>query len=217
MKPTLAVLLKAPHPGRVKTRLAATVGEAEATAIYRRLVERQVRALPSSWNATIHFDPPGAGEEMRAWLSPLRSGLAYLPQSAGDLGARLNAAFVTHFSAGTRAVIALGGDCPGLDQTLLESAREKLLSADVVLGPAADGGYYLIGMNAPCAALFEGIPWSTPSTLARTREAVRRQGLRCVELPVLEDIDDAPSWERAGRYLLPQGRLPEEHPANSFP
>lgn len=195
--PCIALLLKAPHSGTVKTRLAATVGEAEAVRIYAWMVERQVTALPPGWPASIHYEPPDARAEMERWLSPLHSGLEYRPQVSGDLGARLIAAFAAEFARGAPKVLAIGGDCPGLDQAILQAAGAALDTADGVLGPAADGGYYLIGLRAPCPPLFSDIPWSTPEVLARTRAALSRQKLTALELPVLEDVDDAAGWARA--------------------
>lgn len=194
--PRIALLLKAPRQGDVKTRLAATMGEAAAVSIYRQLAERQVRALPADWPVTIHYAPANAGPEIRQWLDQHGRGLGYRPQGEGDLGARLTAVFAAEFACDARAVLAIGGDCPALDGTLLLTAAQALTQADVVLGPALDGGYYLIGLKAPCPVLFAGIPWSTAAVLAQTRLRIQRQNLRMVELPVLEDVDDAASWAR---------------------
>lgn len=207
MTPTLALLLKAPRPGSVKTRLAAEVGAARATEIYRQLAERQLRACPAGWRTVVHFDPPDAEPEMRAWLAPRRApgpSWEFRPQPAGDLGVRINAAFAEGFAVGAPGVIAVGGDCPALDETRLGEAAVALLHADAVIGPALDGGYYLLGLRAPCPAAFHGIAWSTPAVLAQTRERLRAVARRIVELPPLEDIDDAASWNRA----LIAGHLP---------
>ncbi|MBI3884535.1 MAG: TIGR04282 family arsenosugar biosynthesis glycosyltransferase [Opitutae bacterium] len=197
MTPTIAFMLKAPRAGFVKTRLAAETGDVVAVDIYQLLVERQLAALPAAWPVTIHYAPADARGQMAAWLGPQRAGLGFIPQCAGDLGARIAAAMADEFAHGAAAVIAIGGDCPGLDGTMLEAARGALETADVVLGPAADGGYYLIGLTAPCAALFAGIAWSTPAVLGQTRARIRELGLRATELPTLEDVDDAGAWERA--------------------
>ena len=198
-------MLKAPRPGEVKTRLAATVGETEAVAVYRRLAERQVRALPTGWPVSIHFAPAEAGPEIRPWLQPHHPGLDFQPQCAGDLGARLTAAFATEFARGAPAVLAIGGDCPGLDGPILQLAQRALATADVVLGPAVDGGYYLIGLNAPCPALFATITWSSQAVLAQTRKRIHAQGKTMTELPVLEDVDDAASWLRATAMMRSSG------------
>ncbi len=201
------MLLKAPDPGAVKTRLAATLGEGEATAIYRQLAVRQLLALPAGWPVTIYFDPPEAREQMMRWLDPWREGLGYTAQGPGDLGARLIAAFAAEFAHAPGPVFAIGGDCPGLDESILGSARVALATNDVVLGPAVDGGYYLIGLNAPCPELFAGIAWSTPAVWAQTRGKIRNTGLKSVDLTVLEDVDDAAGWARAQGVTIPAGGL----------
>lgn len=205
MPPTVALLLKAPRPSQVKTRLAAKVGAVKAAGIYRQLVERQLHALHPDWPATVHYDPPDAGEQMAQWLGRLRPGLHFTPQCHGDLGARLTMAFATEFARGAPAVVAIGGDCPGLDRAILESAQSALATSDAVLGPAADGGYYLIGLNALCADLFAGIDWSTSSVLAQTKARLMKNNLRFAELPTLADVDDADGWERA----MVEDKLPE--------
>jgi len=193
MNPTALVFLKAPRPGLVKTRLAREMGEQAATAIYRTLAEEQWRRIPANWRAEVHFTPRDAETEMRAWLGERGT---FRPQSEGDLGARLATGFAEAFRAGASPVIAIGGDCPELDGDCLESARLALHNNDLVLGPAMDGGYYLIGLNRPVPELFEGIPWSSPRALAVTLERANAAALRCRLLDRKEDIDDATSWAR---------------------
>ena len=84
-----------------------------------------------------------------------------------------------------------------LDGMILESAAQAMITSEVVLGPAVDGGYYLIGLKAPRPSLFSGIAWSSAAVLAQTRENVRKSHLSCHELPWLEDVDDAASLSRA--------------------
>ena len=140
------------------------MGEEKALAIYRQLAERQVLALPAGWPVTIYFDPPEAREQMIQWLNPHRPGMNSVAQCAGDLGARLAAAFAEEFARGAAGVIAVGGDCPGLDEGVLCAAHRALTTVDVVLGPATDGGYYLIGLKQPRADLFTGIAWAHPKS-----------------------------------------------------
>lgn len=195
--PTIVFMLKAPRRGFVKTRLAATTGSETAVDIYQLLVERQLAVLPAGWPVAVHFAPIDALAQVTGWLEPRRPGLRFVAQGAGDLGARLAAAVKAEFERGATSVLAIGGDCPGLDDTLLLKARAALADADVVLGPAVDGGYYLIGMKAPHLSLFQGIAWSTPAVLGQTRARCRDLLLSRVELPILEDVDDAAAWERA--------------------
>ena len=202
--PRIALLLKTPYPGAVKTRLAATVGEEKALEIYRQLAELQVLALPAGWPVTIYFDPPEAREQMIQWLNPHRPGMNSVAQCAGDLGARLAAAFAEEFARGAAGVIAVGGDCPGLDEGVLCAAHRALTTVDVVLGPATDGGYYLIGLKQPRADLFTGIAWGTPEVLAQTRARIAASALTSAELPPLDDVDDEAGW----RLTVEAGLLP---------
>jgi len=204
LPPHLLILLKAPVPGAVKTRLAATLGAARATAIYRQLVERQLRAIPPDWPVTIHFDPPDAEPAMRAWLTPLRSASisqlpTFIPQPAGDLGTRIHAAFTHAFANGATSALVIGGDCPALDTAILQRAATVLESpdTDTVLGPAADGGYFLLGLKTPTPELFTGLAWSTPAVLDATRARLAAARLTTVELLELADLDDESDWRRA--------------------
>jgi rSAM/selenodomain-associated transferase 1 len=184
---TLAVFLKAPRPGRVKTRLAAAIGDRQALRLYRVLAGRTLAAVrESGLDSTIWFTPPDAGAEMRRWLGEqwdLR------PQASGDLGARLDAA--QHAVPRGRGWIAIGGDCPRLDAELLLVAAAVVARGEIALGPTADGGYYLIGGETPLPPVFEGVPWSTDGVLAETRARLLRSGVPWRELPTLRDVDTA--------------------------
>ena len=142
--PLVMVFLKAPRVGSVKSRLASSLGAELATDIYRGMVERQLRQIPKGWRVEVHFCPADAETEMRAWLG---SDYVYCPQIAGDLGERLQAAFSAAFSKGESYVLAIGGDCPVLATSTLTEATARLVRADVVLGPATDGGYYLFALR----------------------------------------------------------------------
>jgi len=191
--PTVLVFLKAPRVGEVKTRLAAEMGEREAARAYRAMAERQLAVIPREWRVEIHYAPRGAGREMRAWLGV---GRCYRVQVGDDLGARLRHAFARAFASGARTVIAIGADCPELDAADLQDAAAALRRCDVVIGPARDGGYTLIGLRAPAPALFRGIPWSTGGVLTATLRRARAAKLRVRRLRELEDVDDAASWRR---------------------
>jgi len=190
------MMLKAPRPGTVKTRLAAELpgGATEAAAIYRRLAERQWAQTPPDWVREIHFAPAGAESGMRAWL-PGADG--YFPQPEGDLGMRLAAAAQGAFARGAGSVFLVGGDCPGLNEVHFRSALKMLESgADYVIGPATDGGYTLLALVVMEMRLFDHMPWSTPTvcelTIARAQEA----GLQGAKIETLEDVDDLASWKR---------------------
>lgn len=191
--PRLMIFLKAPRAGVVKTRLARTLGHTGAVRIYRLLADRQLRNLPREWEVEIRFTPDEAAAEMRAWLGPR---WIFVPQGEGDLGARLARGFDDAFSRGGGPVLAIGGDCPDLDAATLRDAAQRLLAADVVLGPAVDGGYYLIGLRRSAPTLFTTIAWSSPAVLAETRARAADAGLSCALLTPKEDIDDAAAWAR---------------------
>lgn len=190
----VAVLLKAPRAGHVKTRLAAKVGDAAALAIYRELAGRALAAVDQAGlPATVWYDPPDALAAMQTWLGARR---AYRPQPAGDLGARLAAA-AAEAGPGT-AWLAIGGDCPAVSGALLSAAADALAGADVVAGPSEDGGYWLIGARAPVPDLWSGMPWSSAALLAATRRRVAGLGLRLALLPRLADVDTAADARAAG-------------------
>lgn len=178
---------KAPRPGLAKTRLAATVGDTQALAVYRSLGERVVRQIRRVSHITVWYDPPDALSEMQEWLGEERE---YRPQGAGDLGARLHAAFDAHFATHPGApAVAIGVDTPDLDAETLTAAVAALHAADVVLGPAVDGGYYLLGLTAPQPTLLKGIPWGTDRVFAVTRERCDALGVTTHVLPALRDVD----------------------------
>ena len=193
---TLIVFAKAPRPGRVKTRLAHDVGHKEAAEIYAslgRAVIDGVREGP--YRIVVRFDPPGAEDEMRSWLGS--DGLAFLPQHPGDLGARMSAALEHAFRDSERVCI-VGTDVPDLNRGVVRKAFEALSQADICLGPALDGGYYLIALRRPHPALFTDIRWSTDTVLSATVERIRAAGLTHALLPALRDIDTIADLEARG-------------------
>jgi uncharacterized protein len=199
-KPLVLAMLKAPRAGEVKTRLARDVGAGPAAVIYRRLVERQMSAIPVEWPIEVHFAPADAGRELQDWLGSRPS---YHPQIGDNLGERLIHAIAGAFARGARTLLVVGGDCPGLDDTTLREAASALATVDVVLGPAMDGGYYLIGLWQPQPQLFRGITWSSPTVLAATLSRIEESGLSHATLAAKEDVDDLASWQRAEALLTP--------------
>ncbi|MDP1579751.1 MAG: TIGR04282 family arsenosugar biosynthesis glycosyltransferase [Candidatus Didemnitutus sp.] len=197
--PTVVVMLKAPREGTVKTRLAADVGPAQATRIYRLLVERQLAAIPAHWPVEVHFAPADAHEEMRDWLGP-RPRLC--PQADGDLGQRLTRAVNASFAHGAAAVLVIGGDCPELDRDALQSAAGALGTHEVVLGPASDGGYYLIGLTLPQPEIFADIPWSTSGVLTATLQKTDAVGLIPLCLSVRDDVDTLADLQKHAALLF---------------
>jgi rSAM/selenodomain-associated transferase 1 len=213
----LLIFVKWPEPGKVKTRLAQSVGNQEATEIYRILVRRVLELLAplmadtadrpdsegvSTW---ILFAPSSRGQEAIGWLQDEASSAGWhldriivKPQACGDLGNRLRVAFGQGFEAGFERVAAIGTDCVELDCGLLRESWQQLSGGcDLVFGPATDGGYYLVAMNSPEArVVFEGIPWSCAATLASSLEVAGSSGFRVNLLEKLSDVDTADDWQR---------------------
>lgn len=187
MTPALAIFLKAPRLGTVKTRLAAEIGDRQALRLYRLMADRTLTAArDAGLEATVWFTPADAALEMRFWLGECWE---LRPQASGDLGARLAAAGQS--VAPGRGWLAIGADCPALDAELLRVAGAIVVQGEIALGPTADGGYYLIGGRAPLPALFDAMPWSTSRVLAETRARLARAGIAWRELPMLRDVDTA--------------------------
>ncbi len=198
MKATLALMLKAPLEGQVKTRLALEIGDKRAVSAYRRMVEYLVDAVGRESPMEIHVAPAGAIEGMRDWLGESYS---YFPQSGGDLGRRLISAGRASFRRGAEGVIFLGGDCPYVSRQTIAKAERALVRKDVVVGPALDGGYYLLGIRKWESGIFAGIHWGTDRVLAQTRDRLGALGLSFHQLEALEDVDDGETWKRAEAFL----------------
>jgi rSAM/selenodomain-associated transferase 1 len=199
MRRAILLFVKFPEPGRVKTRLAATVGAERAAEIYRRLVVAVLGSLPREHELVVAFDPPEKRAEVVAWLGAVPGGRRahFLPQAGGDLGARLERAFAETFALGFENVAVIGSDCIELTPATFSAAWQALATHDAVLGPSTDGGYYLLALRRPCAALFRGIAWSTGAVRAQTLAQAHAAGLRVHELGALPDIDTEADWRRA--------------------
>ena len=176
--------------GKVKTRLASGMGEARALEIYRHLIQLTYSALevvPASiWTYFSDFIPETVN-------TPIEKSFV---QEGQDLGERMANAFARSFELGLDKVVLIGTDCPTLQSEHLNQAFEALTHSDLVLGPATDGGYYLIGMKRRADYLFEGINWSTAEVLSQTLAVVTAHGLHFTLLDELSDIDTQEDWER---------------------
>ena len=191
----VVIFARAPDLGKVKTRLAAELGEREAQVIYTWLAENTARVVASlpRCDRIVAYTPSDADVRMREWLG---AGFSYEAQCDGDLGARMAHAFNRRFEENADRVLLIGTDAPGIDAHVLEQGFAALSRSDVVFGPALDGGYYAIGLGAPQGILFENIAWSAADTLSRSIAAARRSGLSVHLLPQLSDIDTAHDWSR---------------------
>ncbi len=196
----LNLFVKAPRPGTVKTRLAQTIGANAAGAAYRTLVETLLAKLVSLDAVVLRFAPDDAAAEIGAWSRP---GWSMQPQGTGDLGRRLEAAFRDGFAAGARSVVIIGSDCPDVSADDVRAAWAALESNDVVLGPARDGGYWLIGLREARGELLEGISWSTDAVLQETLQRARAAQLQVQLLRELTDVDTETEWRE---FLKSHGR-----------
>lgn len=200
---TLVVFARAPLQGRVKTRLAAGIGPEAALAVYRtmgRKVVDQVRSGP--WQVVVLYDPPGEQRLVSDWLGA--ADVQFRPQASGDLGERMHSAIEGEFARGATAVCVVGTDAPDLDRGLVGEAFTALdRGADVVFGPAEDGGYYLVAVRASWPGLFGGIPWSTDRVLSLSLAHCRRAGMEVVLLRTLRDVDTRADLEASGLATPP--------------
>ncbi|HVH12616.1 MAG TPA: TIGR04282 family arsenosugar biosynthesis glycosyltransferase [Longimicrobium sp.] len=192
-KPSRAILVfvRAPEAGAVKTRLAAAIGDDAALRIYRRLAEHTVceaAALDADGvQLRLQYTPADAGDDVRGWLG---ARAFYLPQAEGDLGARMEDAFARAFADGADQVVIVGSDLPEMSAALLRQAFALLDAHPAVLGPARDGGYYLLGLTRPVGGVFDGIAWSTPDVLAATIKRFHAAGIEPALLDELGDVDE---------------------------
>lgn len=186
MRSTLVVMVKEPHPGRVKTRLGREIGMVTAAWWFRHQVQLLLRRLRDPrWDIVLAVSPDAEGCLSRVWPADLPR----WPQGRGDLGDRMGRV-LRRFGPGPVAVI--GADIPGIDRPHVATAFQVLGSADAVIGPAPDGGYWLIGWagRRPLPpTTFEGVRWSTETARADT---IRSLGnVRIAEIATLRDVDTA--------------------------
>ena len=194
LKPILIIFVKAPRPGHVKTRLAASLGLAAACSAYGKLVATLAENLRSLAQVELRITPDDAGDELQQRLGS--KGWKLRPQGAGDLGTRLTSAFAEAFAGGSTAVSVIGSDCPYLTTEDIRASWEGTTDHDVVLGPADDGGYWLIALRSPQPGLFNGIHWGTDRVLEQTLARTRELKLKVQMLRALEDVDTETAWRR---------------------
>lgn len=186
------LFLKAPERGGVKTRLACAIGPEAALEIYRNFVLDTLSMLKKAGRPTIIcYTPEKAKKAVAQWLSGHDP---FWPQTGTDLGERMAAAFARAFSENYGRVLLMGTDIPGLPASVIQEAFDALTRHPAVIGPALDGGYYMIGFTKSgfSPAYFQGIDWSTPRVFAQTIGRMRLNGVSCHILPQRRDIDD---WE----------------------
>lgn len=188
---SLLLFVKNPIAGQTKTRLAASVGHEKALKMYHQLMDhtRAQAAALSDTQLLLFYSNFIPAED--AWPSPPFDKRL---QSGDDLGQRMKNAFQTAFDGGSERAIIIGSDCPGITTQLLEEAFAALDSHDLVLGPALDGGYYLLGMKQRYPSLFDDITWSTAEVAKQTLAAAETLQLHSKLLPALSDVDYLEDW-----------------------
>ena len=218
----LLLFLRYPQVGRTKTRLIPALGAAGAAELQRQMAEYLLRRLQHrNWQLQVHF----TGASLAQMRECFGSELTYRPQLGLGLGDRIQSGFQQSFQEGQKQgalptdnkVIAIGADCPDLSVHHVQLAFDELQHHDSVVGPASDGGYYLIGLRQSAAGLsptkslapislpislapiFEGIDWSTPLVFEQTMAKIHQLGLSVATLETLSDVDrpeDLILWER---------------------
>ena len=201
MTAQVIVFAKAPRPGHCKTRLGATLGLEAAAGLYARLLYDYLSDLLSAGWREIEVELAVPPEDM-TFFEAAYPDLLVREQQGVDLGQRMYQALQRSLDAGCDRAALTGSDIPFLSTEHVLAALEQLTHSDVVLGPAADGGYYLVGMRAPGADLFRGISWSTSAVLEQTVARARDLGLSLSLLPELADLDDMADYERWRARLL---------------
>ncbi len=201
----LLVFARAPREGRVKTRLIPHFGARRATEIYRRLLAMALNAaLTSTWS---RIQVWCTEEVSDGFFDPYRrqARVRFHQQCGDDLGSRMAHACEQALRDADRIAL-MGTDCPALGARLLGRVRERLSGDhEVVMVPALDGGYVLIGMREACPGLFEGIEWGGDRVAGQTLARCRELGLRCLEMPPLRDIDtpgDVLQWREDSGFQL---------------
>ncbi len=190
----LVIFAKAPIPGQVKTRLCPPLTPDEAATLHGSFVLdtlERTKAAVSKFKLPLDRYLACAPSSAHVFFKIMeeRQGVRVIDQAGDDLGARMNQVFETLFAHKYTQVVIVGTDVPSLPLEQYKQAFTLLGSHDLVLGPALDGGYYLIGLNRPTPALFTGIPWSTEQVLTLTQEKARALGLRTSVLAPWRDID----------------------------
>ena len=176
--PRIALFARYPTPGEAKTRLIPALGEAGAAALHRALVELTLAAVRESG---LPFELRMTGASREAFAAWLGDTVPLVPQGEGDLGERL--------ARVDAPMLLIGSDCPDLVPRHLILAATALETAPAVLGPAADGGYWLLGLARALPQCFAAMPWGTDAVAAETRVRLAGQGMAPLELATLHDCD----------------------------
>lgn len=190
MKQALIIFVRNPELGKVKTRLAADVGDENALNIYKQLLQHTFN-VSSQVNAVkfVFYHEKIVQHDM--WNAP---GFYKKLQSPDNLGNKMKAAFQELFNAGYKTVIIIGSDCLQLTPAIIEGGFSMLQEKDTVIGPAKDGGYYLLGMRMMHEFIFDNKAWSTASVFSETLSELKNHQLSTGLLQELTDVDTKEDW-----------------------
>jgi rSAM/selenodomain-associated transferase 1 len=184
VKACVVVFGREPVPGQVKSRLASEVGPEAAARVYAATLDHTLEIARSSGaRVVLSLAEVPTGR----WIEEVDCALEI--QRGHDLGERMDDAFARQFAEGEERVVVVGSDCPWIKPTHIAKAAAKLGGHDTVIGPANDGGYWLVAQKPPGLAMFARIPWSSPETLEKTRQRIAALGGTWTELEELIDID----------------------------
>ena len=189
VKSIILLFIKAPVRGQVKSRLAAAIGNETALELYKNFILDIIDTVnKTGYPFRICYYPPDAGAEVSSWLA---GQYRIMPQHGGDLGERMENAFTRCFSEGFERAILIGSDLPDLTPAVLQEAMSSLAENDVVIGPASDGGYYLIGFHklTLLPRVFHAIPWSTGTVFQETTAILQNSSLSMHQAPKWNDVD----------------------------
>ncbi|WP_414754907.1 TIGR04282 family arsenosugar biosynthesis glycosyltransferase [Anabaena sp. CCY 9910] len=196
----LIIFTRYPEPGKTKTRLIPALGSIGAANLQRQMTEYtlfQVKQLQKLINISLEMRFAGGDLQlMQDWLG---ADLVYQSQGDGDLGSRMARSLYDSFQGQAKQVVIIGTDCPGLNSQILAQAFEQIYTVDLVLGPAIDGGYYLIALRRFIPELFANIEWGTSQVLQQTVDIAHKLNLSYHHLPPLADVDrpdDLTIWQR---------------------
>ena len=181
----LIIFTKNPLLGKVKTRLASAIGDEEALRVHQALQKETIESVSQCHcDKVVYFS-----DRIDAINIFSEHGFRQEVQTEGDLGKRMQDAFANEFENGYTSIVIIGTDCPEIDDTSISLAFAQLEVKDVVLGPAEDGGYYLLGLSALYTELFEDIAWSTSTVFQTTLERINRLALSRGLTEKKQDID----------------------------
>jgi rSAM/selenodomain-associated transferase 1 len=191
----LIIFLKYPEKGKVKTRLAKEIGNEKALLIHKKLVSKILNQINhNNYDISICYYPKDKNREVIKWINI--KDYKYVPQKGTDLGIKMLNAFIDSLSSGYKRTVLIGTDCLEINDSIISKSFHLLEGNDLVLGPATDGGYYLIGLKTIFESLFQNISWSTDKVLKQTLNRVKELNIEykfldfCNDIDTLEDLNN---------------------------